>query len=202
MPKPDHPVIDGRGARYEHRVWGEQRKARKLLRRLADDETRESVDDCYLLVDDPSWNAKVRNDTLKIKQLVSERKGFERWTSDRHRTADSAPTPFDELFEQLRLDRPRRGKKYDLAKEVDGLDPDSGVRAVFVTKHRRRYRVGDLHAEATDIEVHATGEVLHTLLIEGDDLDALVALRKRLGLRGEANVAVHDALDAEVPADP
>lgn len=185
-------------ARYEYRVWGKHRRARKQLAKLATERSRETVDDCYLLVDDRSWNAKIRDNTLKVKQLVAARKGFERWTSDRHRSADSAPSPFDDLFDQLRLDRPQRGKKYDLPKAVAALDADDGVRAVFVTKDRRRYRIGDLRAEATDIEIAESGEVLHTLSIEGDDLSELSALRKKLGLRDEDNVAVHDALDLEL----
>ncbi len=40
--------------------------------------------------------------------------------------------------------------------------------------------------------------MLYTLSIEGDDLDELSALRKRLGLRDEDNVAVHNALDLEI----
>jgi len=182
------------GARFEHRVWGAHRRARKLLAKLADEHTTEQVDDCYLLVDDPSWNAKIRDNTLKIKQLVAERKGFEQWTRDRHRTLDSTPSPFDVIFEQLGLDRAQRGEEYDLHTEIAALDADAGVRAVFVTKERRRYRIGDLRAEVTDIEIRGTGEVLHTLSIEGDDIDELSALRKRLGLRGEDNIAVHHAL--------
>jgi hypothetical protein len=183
------------GARYEHRVWGQHRSARKMLAKLADEQSTEQVNDCYLLIDDPAWNAKIRNNTLKIKQLVAERKGFEQWTSDRHRSADSAPSPFDTIFERLGLDRPQRGEEYNLFDEIAALGADSGVRAVFVAKERRRYRIGQLRAEATDITIRETGEVLHTLSIEGDDLDDLTALRKRLGLRDEDNVAVHNALD-------
>jgi len=40
--------------------------------------------------------------------------------------------------------------------------------------------------------------VLHTLSIEGDDLEQLADLRTRLGLRGEDNIAVHSALDSEI----
>ena len=40
--------------------------------------------------------------------------------------------------------------------------------------------------------------MLKRLLIEGDDLDELKALRKELRLRDEENVAVHQALDAEL----
>ncbi|MEO1064713.1 MAG: hypothetical protein AAFZ07_25115 [Actinomycetota bacterium] len=188
-------VPDGRAARYEFRVWGKHRKARRALARLADEETSETVDDCYLLVDDPTWNAKVRDDTLKLKHLVAEDRGFERWSSQHHRSSSTTPTPFDEIFEALRLDRPQRGKSFDITKAVKRLD-GSDVRAVFVVKRRRRFRVGELRAEATDIELTDSGEVLHTLSIEGDDLDALRALRKQLGLRDEPNVAVHQAIDS------
>lgn len=197
MAKKKQLESEPRRARYEFRVWGAHRKARKKLARLASHRTTERFKDCYLIVDDPSWNAKVRDNTLKIKQLVAEDRGFERWSSDKHRTSATAPSPFDDLFEELRLDRPQRGKSYDLAKAVERLDPDSGVRAVFVTKRRRRYRVGNLRGEVTDIKIRSTGEVLQTLSVEGDDLDELVALRKKLGVRKEPNIAVHQAIESE-----
>lgn len=184
-----------RRARYEFRVWGKHRKARKMLAELASSTTRESFEDCYLIVDDLEWNAKVRDNTLKIKQLVSEDKGFERWSQTRYTTSKSTPTPFDEIFEALDLDRPQRGKKYSLEKAVRDLDPDGAVRAVFVTKDRLRFEIGDLIAEVTDISFAENDEVLHTLSVEGNDLKALVKLRKELGLRGEENIAMHQAID-------
>ena len=42
-----------------------------------------------------------------------------------------------------------------------------------------------------------TGEVMRTLSIEGDDLRALVRLRKQLGLKGETNTPVHQAIDED-----
>jgi hypothetical protein len=190
--------VERRRARYEFRVWGEHRKARKKLARLASEETTERVKDCYLIVDDHSWNAKVRDNTLKVKQLVAEDKGFEQWSRNNHHSSTTAPSPFDEVFDELRLDRPQRGKSYDLEKAVANLDPDSGVRAVFVTKDRRRYRIGNMRAEVTDISVHETGEVLRTLSFEGDSLEELVALRKELGVKNEPNLAVHQAIENEV----
>jgi hypothetical protein len=180
-------------ARYESRVWGRHLHARRLLAGLADKETTEQADDCYLLVDDTSWNAKVRDNTLKVKRLVAQRKGFERWTSNRHDVSNPAPVPFDTLAEQLGLNG-HRGDADDLAIQLAAFGVEADVRLVFVAKRRRRYRVGQLKGEATDITILETGEVLHTLSIEGDDLNRLVALRKRLGLRGEDNVAVHNAL--------
>ncbi len=187
---------DDQKSRYEYRVWGAHRKTRKALARMATEESTEQVSDCYFVVDDQSVNAKVRDNELKIKQLVAEERGFERWTSDWHRAAKTAPPPFDTLFEELRLGREQRGKAFNLKKAVAKLDPDAAARAIFVTKSRTRYRIGSIRAEATDITLESTGEVLHSLAIEGDDLDELAALRKKLGLRDEENVAVHVAIDA------
>ncbi len=183
--------------RYEYRVWGEYPKARKLLASIATDSSREQIEDCYFLTEDPSWNAKVRDSTLKVKQLVNESKGFEQWVSRWHTDGDSAPAPFDDLFDELGLDRPARGKSFSLERAVKDLDPEIAATAMFVTKDRKRYRVGDLKAEVTDVTVHETGEVLCTIAIEGNNLDNLVALRKKLGLKGEDNVAVHVAIDPE-----
>jgi len=183
-------------SRYEYRVWGEHRKARKKLAGLASEVTKQDYEDCYLIGDDPDWNAKIRDDELKVKQLVGEKKGFEQWTSAWHETSESAPKPFDDLFNELRLDRPQRGKSFNLLKAVAKLDPDTGVSAVFVTKHRRRYKIGTIKAEVTDVEIHGSKEVMRTLSIEGNDLDELVALRKELGLRDEPNLPMHVAIDA------
>ncbi len=184
-----------RHARYEFRVWGQHRKAVKKLADLASSSTRETFEDCYLLVDDPEWNAKVRDNTLKIKQLVSEDKGFERWSRNHYKTSEATPTPFDEIFDALNLDRPQEGKEYDIERAVRELDPGSGVRPVFVTKERQRFEIGNLVAEVTDITFADSDEVLRTLSVEGDNLKALVALRKQLGLRGEENIAMHQAID-------
>jgi hypothetical protein len=198
MSKQRNSEREVRPSRYEYRVWGKNPSARKQLERLSTRTVKERVNDCYLIVDDTSWNAKVRRNTLKVKQLVEHDDGFQRWVSGRHRSVESTPTPFDEIFEQLRLDRPQRGKSYDLYRAVKQLDPASGVRAVFVAKKRTRYCIGRLDAEVTAILLRDSGEVMHTLVIEGDDLDELTALRERLGLGGDANIAVHEAIEAEI----
>jgi hypothetical protein len=191
-------TVDATDARFEYRVWGTHRRARRILEKLADEQTTEQVADCYVLVDDSSLNVKVRDSTLKIKQLVAERKGFEQWRSDRHHSVDTVPTPLDAIYVRLGLDRSRYEEAIDLTAVATVAGLDSGVRLVTVSKQRRRFRVGDLRAESTDITITETGEVLHTLSIEGDDLELLRALRRRLGLHGHENVAVHHALGAGI----
>lgn len=195
MTSPDPTADDVASARYEYRVWGRHKKARKLLVEMAEPTVEQDIEDCYFLGDDPDWNAKVRDSTLKVKRLVGEERGFELWTSEKHRVADAIPEPFDQLFDDLHLDRVARGKSFSIEKAVDGLDDDHEARPVFVTKRRQRFEFGSVKAEVTDITITETGEELQTLAIQGTDLDELVKLRKRLGLKGEDNVAVHVAID-------
>ncbi len=186
---------------YEYRVWGEHRKARKVLAAIGTGKSSEEIKDCYFLVDDSDWNAKVRDSTLKVKRLVAEKRGFEQWSAEWHRDGDAIPAPFDQLFDDLHLDRLNRGKSFSISKAVKGLDDDHETKPVFVTKNRVRYRVGSIRAEVTDIQIDASGEVLQTLAIVGDDLDELVALRKKLGLTDAENVAVHVAIDPDTDTD-
>jgi hypothetical protein len=80
-------------------VWGKNRSARKQLESLSTHTVKERINDFYNIVDDTSWNAKVRHNTLKVKQLLEHDDGFQRWASGRHRNAESTPTPFGEIFQ-------------------------------------------------------------------------------------------------------
>lgn len=187
-------------ALYEYRVWGKHRKAVKKLAEMATLEIKEQFDDCYLLGDDPDWNAKVRNDTLKLKERGKTKKGFEQWDSNWHRDVEGTPSPFDVVFEDLSLDRPQRGKRYDLTKAVRNLDDDD-VNAVFVTKRRRRFEIGDIRAESTKIDVHRSDTRMHTVAVQGGDVKALVKLLRKLGLDGLSNVPMHIAIAEEVASN-
>lgn len=180
--------------KYEYRVWGKHRKAARKIERLASHEYFEHVEDCYLLQDDPEWNVKVRNDTLKLKQLVTHERGFQVWHSDCPQDAASAPEPFDQFFADLSLDRAQQDKKYDLTEAVGDLDSDDAT-AVFVTKHRTRYRIGSLRAEVSRILVHDSPTRLRTIAIEGTTLKGLRKLLRQLGLDREPNVPFHLALE-------
>ncbi len=184
-------------ARYEFRVWGEHPKALKKLESMASGESLEEIEDCYLLIDNPDLNAKVRKSAIKVKQLLSVERGFERWSTEWHRDADSAPTPLDEVFEDLDLARGQRKKRFDLDKAVEEMDDDLDARAVFVTKRRRHFVVGSIRAEVTQMSIRGRKAPLHTFAIEGQDLDALDALRRELGFKRRHNQATHVKLEKE-----
>lgn len=182
-------------ARYEYRVWGKHKGASEKLAGMAQVEIREEIEDCYLFLDNPDWNAKVRNSKLKLKHLVSEKKGFERWTSNWHTDAESTPEPFDDVFNDLALDRPQRGKRYDIARAVADLDEDSDTRVLFVKKQRRRYQIGAITAEVAKLDVEGTSARLHTIAIQGDSLKELRALLSKIGLDGLPNIPMHVVLE-------
>lgn len=185
---------------YEFRVWGVQKNICKKLSRLAAVERRQRLHDCYLLDGDPACNAKIRRSRLKVKRLEEERLGFQRWSTRWHRLPTGAPDPLlaelDEVLHDLEDCTPR-SEEYDetLAKVVDELDPTGALRAVFVTKHRRRFRFGSIQAESTSVVVDGQPDQLSTVAIEGPDLHDLIQLRASLGLEHVPNLPLHVAVD-------
>lgn len=180
--------------RYEYRVWGKHPSAREEIERLAtSDEIREQIDDCYLLVDDSDWNAKVRDSQLKLKHRTPDNRGFDQWDTQWCTASDTTPTPFDTVFEQLRLDRPQRGKTYDLERAVENLDETQAV-AVFVTKKRRTWNIGDMRAEISRVDLRDHDVRLHSVAVQGRDVERLTQLLEQLGLDGLPNVPMHLAV--------
>lgn len=184
-------------SRYEFRVWGDQDAALDRLSSLADSERNESFEDCYLLVQDPSCNLKIRRNRLKVKRLVEERFGFQRWSTDWHRItvgAEEAGADHGRMSPEA-IEVPSDGNQTMLADVINGLDPTANLRPVFVTKHRRRFRFGSMRAEVADLEIGGRSGRLCTTAIEGHNLLDLIQLRSALGFDLTPNVAVHLALD-------
>ncbi len=185
-------------ARYEFRVWGKRKDACKRLSKLADVELEEELHDCYLLVADRGCNAKIRRNRLKVKTLIGKHSGFERWSTMWHQVSAEAPQPFDQLMSELSNRRPqKRSYGRTVAKTIDKLDLDNDVRAVVVDKRRRRFHLGSIRAEATDLIVQGQPGRLRTLAIEGRDLDDLIKVRSLLGLAKVPNLALHLAVELQ-----
>ena len=185
-------------SRYEYRVWGKHRKIRKQIVALAESEAvHEEIEDCYLISEDEKWNAKVREDRLKLKQLTKQKRGFERWDRQWPEDAEETPAPWDDVYTQLRLDKPARGKNFNIDKAVKKLDDDAGVQAVFVTKQRKTYQIGNIRAEIVKIDLRDGDKRLHSIALQGRDLKELRALVGDLGLDAEPNVPMHVAIEQE-----
>lgn len=183
-------------ARYEFRVWGDRKDVYRRLAEMADTDRRERLEDCYLLVHDQACNAKIRRNRLKVKRLIGQRAGFERWSSSWCRDVQEAPAPFDELAEGLGPPvLPRAAEVHQLEDVAREIGPDHGIVPVFVTKQRRRFRFGTIKAEAATVEIEGHPGRFKTLAIEGPNLADLVTVRSSLGLNDVPNLALHLAVD-------
>lgn len=184
--------------RYEFRVWGGWSDACRQLKRLAGDERRQRLSDCYLLGGDPARNTKIRHSKVKVKHLVEERQGFQRWSSVWHGLAEDAPRPFDRLLDEIHRSAPESDDyQHSVTEAVEDVESDDPLQAVFVTKHRRRFLIGSMKAESTRVGLDGRSRSMHTLAIEGPDIQELIQLRAVLGLTGVPNLALHLAVGLE-----
>ncbi|MGI9598512.1 MAG: hypothetical protein ACR2QK_20265 [Acidimicrobiales bacterium] len=182
--------------RYEFRVWGAKKRVSKQLSNLASGERKQHLEDWYLLDGDPTCNTKIRDCGLKVKRLEEERLGFQRWSTKWHHVPTEAPKPFDQVLQELNKSQlSSEDYEHVLAEVFDEFDPGRELRAVFVTKRRRRFRFGSIRAEATSIEIEGRPGSLSTVAIEGPDLHDLIHLRSSLGLAHVPNLPLHLAVD-------
>ena len=182
-------------ARFEFRVWGFHQALIERLASAADVDRTRQLTDCYLLTPDPALNVKIRQRRLKIKRLVEEQAGLQRWASTWHRNAAEAPKPFDGLFKELAQWSEGNRTPNKLAKAINTTD--LGLKAVAVTKHRRRLRLGSIRVESAELMIADRPERLGTLAIEGRNVDDLLHLRSELGFSSARNVAIHLAINPE-----
>lgn len=187
-------------SRYEFRVWGDQDEAYRRLANLADSAREEQLEDCYLLLTDPACNLKIRRNRLKVKRLVEERFGFQRWSTNWQRVTAEASELVDEAS-QADSEAVMRPDSAGYEAVVGELRPVVNLRPVFVTKYRRRFRFGSMRAEVTDMEIGGQNERMCTTAIEGRNLLDLIQLRSSLGFDLVPNVAVHLALDPRFQAN-
>jgi hypothetical protein len=181
----------GANSTFEFRAWGDTEEVRGRIEQLAAAHRFEHLRDRYLLVDDPTCNAKLRRGRLKVKQLVERRDGFERWSRRWYGEDVVAPEPLAGIMAELTALPARRRRNEDV---LHHLAAAHHVRMVAVTKDRQHYRVGSMRAELTVVHVTSDGRCLTGVAIEGSEIDELLALRTRLGLDAVENIPVHLAI--------
>lgn len=182
--------------RYEFRVWGQREEVAKRLSVLAESEQRHRLEDRYLLVGDTACNIKIRENRLKVKRLINVRSGFQWWSSVWLRDAPGGAQSLERVLDGLGPDQrlPRSDQRV-LARAIGGLQRSDRIRAVTVTKRRRRFRLGSVKAESSIVRIAGRPDRLRTVAIEGRNLDDLVHLRSSLGLGHLPNLALHLAVD-------
>jgi exopolyphosphatase / guanosine-5'-triphosphate,3'-diphosphate pyrophosphatase len=140
---------------------------------------------------------KVRHDLLDIKLLREiGQAGLERWEPVRKAGFPVGHDDVAAVFSALRQPMPDLARATYTQQEffADLVEPHPGVRAVPVRKHRVRYLIDGCTAELSDVEV--AGGRTRTLAIESEDVDAVAAAVRALGLRNRVNTSYPRGLDA------
>lgn len=187
--------------RFEFRVWGEHvDDAAASLRRSTNPlgPVLRSTEMYVVALTRADVNAKIRGGLMDIKVLRAIVDGCEQWFPWTKAEFPLAAALIEVWFPRLGVSGlvPAR-RTYDFDQFINELvRAEWALRAVAVDKVRNRFGVDGCLADLA--HVVAEGRELQTLAIESIDLDALVALRRRLGLEGLANVnypaALKDAL--------
>lgn len=172
--------------RFEYRVWGEDLVAERRALDAAGSpgEIRDSRE-TYLVGPATAVNAKIRNGSLDVKELVRVESGCEQW---RPRFCRSFPLPAPVLaaqLEDLLGPEPLAGALYTAAELVAEVSHRPGRAAVEVEKRRHLYTVGGCVAELAEVDVGGTP--LYTAAVESEDLEQLVQVVADLGLDRRPN---------------
>jgi hypothetical protein len=187
--------------RFEFRVWGRHvDDAGTSLLRSANslDPALRSTEMYVVALTRGDVNAKIRGGVMDIKVLRSIVDGCEQWFPWTKAEFPLAVALIEAWLPRLGVSGfvPERST-YDFDQFINEVVGAAwALHPVAVDKVRQRFEVEGCLADLA--EIVADDRELRTLAIESADLDALIALRRRLGLEGLVNVnypaALKDAL--------
>lgn len=188
--------------RFEFRVWGGQvDDAAALLKDSANvlGAPGDSAGTYVVALTRSDVNTKIRGGLVDIKVLHAVVEGCEQWFPWTEAEFPLAAALVEAWLPGLGVSgmTPER-RTYDFEQFLDEVvRTEPALHAVGVDKVRQRFDVEGCLAEMAQVTVE--NQELRTLAIESTDLDALVEMRRRLGLEGMPNVnypaALKDALD-------
>lgn len=183
--------------RFEFRVWGEHvDDAGALLRDSANalGPPGHSAETYVVALNRSDVNAKIRDGLVDIKVLHAIAEGCEQWFPWTKAEFPLAASLIEAWLPRLGVSGLiSEHRAYDFEQFIDEVvRAEPALHAVGVDKVRQRFEVGGCLAEMAQITV--ADQELRTLAIESTDLDALVEVRRRLGLDGMPNVNYPAAL--------
>ena len=185
---------------FQYRVWDDIAGAADLLRGLGAPHRVEHRRDIYLLGTRRHHNVKVRAQRLEISDLLGVVDGFEQWNrAANHRlpcaTGDAQRWLHHVAGVDASIAAPEPDEKPLGRRRLLNSAVRCGLRPAVVDKHRLRFVLGELRAEATTMALADGAIELACVAFEGSDLAALVELRRYLGLELRRNMAVPIALE-------
>jgi exopolyphosphatase / guanosine-5'-triphosphate,3'-diphosphate pyrophosphatase len=184
--------------RWEWRTFGDGLgEASKALAALGSERVEES-NELYLLSTAGDESVKVRAEVLDLK-LLDQRtpEGLELWHPELKASFPLAAADLHTVLAALGTPVPLTRAAYTLPELVEEvIGPAPGLIAVEVHKHRRHFELDGCLAESTELTTAAG--TAHTIAIESEDPERVLATRRRLGLDGRVNLSVARGLKALV----
>ena len=186
--------------RYEFRVWGGVvDAAADRLRALAGGpvERARSSETYVVAVRRPDINTKIRAGLLDVKVLRRVVDDCEQWSLWAKTDFPIAAALLEAVLGRLGADEADLDRAvYDHDQFMELVAGHPALRVVRVEKVREKFVIGACLAEVSDVTVD--GPKLRTLAIESVQVDAVAAMRRRLGLENEPNVNYPDAIKEAV----
>jgi exopolyphosphatase/guanosine-5'-triphosphate,3'-diphosphate pyrophosphatase len=173
--------------RWEWRTFGEHFGA--VEDRFAAEQVQES-EELYLLSVANGDTVKVRGGLMDVKHLEQvDEDGLEQWLPVSKKEFPLAAEDVRSVLAGLAATVPALERdEYTLDQLLDEVvRPSSALRAVGVTKRRRRAAIGGCAAELTD--VRADGSSTRTVAVEHEDPELVIAAVRELGLESRTNTS-------------
>ena len=183
--------------RFEFRVWGDHvDDAAAMLGESASalDSPARGAETYVVALTRSDVNTKIRGGLVDIKVLHAIAEGCEQWFPWTKAQFPLAAALVEAWLPRLGVPwlTPER-RTYDFEQFLDEVvRTEPALHAVGVDKVRQRFEVEGCLAETAQVTVE--DQELRTLAVESTDLDALVEVRRRLGLEGMPNVNYPAAL--------
>lgn len=182
--------------RYEYRAWAE------AFPDLPQPDDEPWVEETYLLpLGLVGLGIKIRGDALEIKELLTDRDGFQLW-SPAARLAFPIPalTLERELMVRLAIGEPLRRKRYGPQEIMtDIVQARRNVIAATLKKRRRLFEVASCRAETAAVEVE--GQRMMTAAAEHEDMDQLRRAVAEMKLDRYPNLSYPETLLQIVPRE-
>jgi exopolyphosphatase/guanosine-5'-triphosphate,3'-diphosphate pyrophosphatase len=152
----------------------------------------------------------VEGDTVKVRDELMDIKllrevgvgGLERWEPVLKEPFPLAPQEVASVLEALCVPVPELAREQYTLEQLlaEVIDPQPALRTVPVSKHRVRYTIEGCIGELSDVE---TGHGrTRTIAIESEDIDAVVAAVRAVGLEPRVNTSYPRGLGAIYDGEP
>lgn len=134
-------------------------------------------------------NTKIRDGLLDIKVFIQEKKGLEQWNPRlKAEFPLNAATIEKEVFPAFGVQMPEFTRdSYTLSQFIEEvIRPHPDLTAVHVFKRRFGFTINDCLAEVAELLVN--GAAIKTAAVESTDVEAILEVKRRLGLTDYENV--------------